>query len=533
MRLFDAIGAMVVAAWLGIVGLYIHHVYRAEHTATAPLAEGAVLSEGETWMVLRREDTDVGVLHETRTRLTDGWLVEYELLAQVPILGNPQALRTLLKSTMDERAVLRTFTAEVHIAARALHAQGEVDGQAIRVSFHLGNGQPRQRTLTLDSPPRLAGNAVQQFLASTELTPGATIRHPFFDPTTLSMDELLVEYVGPTELTLYDEPVKAHRFYQQAGQTRMEVIVNDQGEVLIQTMPFGVVAARIPAELGRARAQSMRRKLEEQARKAQGAPQLDDLPIDPEMVLELMQSVAGQTGTQAPDEPAALQPEQGHYRLAGLPDDARMQLKSARQRVLSSDATGVIIATGGVPMDADPVPGPKEPSPDPAHLAMDATIDGTHPAIAKLLAQVPRQAMTLIQAEAAARHVRDALETAPQAILVSASESLARGQGDSLHHARLLVAALRHLGIPARFAHGLTLEGLTPRPYSWVQYWDGEAFVDLDATRDTLLVPTSQIQLFATPSPEPPVLQPILKALRVERLQTSAPAPTPSPRHLP
>ena len=182
MRLFDLIGAAAVAAWLILVGLYVSHVYFEEDAQD--LAGGVIIEEGESWMLLTREEHEVGYIHETRTRLDSdlGWLLEYDLLINVEMLGADQFLRTNIRASVDGEAFLKEFAASIQAAATTFKLEGHVDGTTVAMTMDLA-GAARERTIELNERPRLANSAVHELVAQvrfTEWTADGKLRHPVY-----------------------------------------------------------------------------------------------------------------------------------------------------------------------------------------------------------------------------------------------------------------------------------------------------------------------------------------------------------------
>jgi hypothetical protein len=311
-KLFDVLGALVVAAWLVVAGLYVYQNEFDGPTQSREFGEGFVMHEGETWLVLQRDKEEVGYLHQTRTRLPEGWLVEYDMLMIIELLGTERAIDTSVKSKLDEEGFLREFYAEVSASSNTFKANGQVDGDTLHTSLDLG-GAERTRTIELKEPPRLSASAFNQLLAAGQLEPGDEFAERFFDPTTMKMNEMVMEYRGEREVEVYEEKHQAHHIVQQLGSESLDVYVDDHGEILIQQFPLRIVGARIAAELGRTRASAFRRRLKDrsQASQAEQADAREEESFDLSKALEILSSGADQPDEDQPDalEPDALEPE--------------------------------------------------------------------------------------------------------------------------------------------------------------------------------------------------------------------------------
>ena len=247
--------------WLTLTGLY---VYRQEFDAPndADVLEGdVVLEEGANWLILQREEESIGYVHRTTTRLQEGWLLEYEMLLAISLLGEKIPIDTKVTAKLDKQAYVSDFDAEIRAAGRSLSAAGEVDGTALLLNIEAGSTTSR-RELQLEERPRLATNAFDQVLARDDLEAGDTFENRYFDPTSLGMRRIVLEYRGREQTEVFDRKVHASHVRQRvAGQT-FDVYLDDDGRILVQEFPLEIVGARVSSELGKARASSIRRRVQ-------------------------------------------------------------------------------------------------------------------------------------------------------------------------------------------------------------------------------------------------------------------------------
>lgn len=266
-----------MASWVVLAGVYVYDAESSDPAASQSLDGEFSMHEGETWLVLRREGKEVGFVHQTRTDLGDGWLLEYDMLMTIQLLGTERAIDTTVKSRLDEEGYLTEFTADVKASGRSFQAKGEVDGKTISTTLNL-LGDPKTQTIELQDKPRLSSSAFNQLLAAGNLEAGEEFSERFFDPTTMQMTEMVMVYQGKRTVDVYEERVPAHYIIQKVAGNELDVFVDDKGEILIQEFPLRMIGARVPAELGRTRASSIRRKLEErqmQQKNKSGGGQFD------------------------------------------------------------------------------------------------------------------------------------------------------------------------------------------------------------------------------------------------------------------
>lgn len=315
MKLFDVVGALVVATWLVVGGLYIYRVESSEPVRAKGLSDELVMEEGENWLILQRDNKDVGFVHQTRTQLTDGWLLEYDMLMTIQLLGSTQPIDTSVKSRLDEDGYLEEFNAKITASGRHFEATGEVDGKTLHTTINL-TGEPQTRTIHLEESPRLSASAFNQLLASGDLKAGQKYKERFFDPTTMQMTDMVLNYKGEEQIDVYGESHHAHHIVQQVAGNTLDVYVDDHGEILIQEFPLKMVGARVPEELGRTRASAIRRKLaERQKKRAEDGGQ--DFQFNLDTAMKMIGGQKPAPGASASDTPDAGPPD------AGEPDPIR------------------------------------------------------------------------------------------------------------------------------------------------------------------------------------------------------------------
>ena len=261
MRIFDITGAAAVAFWLVFTGLYVYrHEFRADANADASALDSEVaLREGDSWMLLRRHDEDVGFVHRTRTRIEPGWLTEYDMLLVVELLGETQPIDVSVKARLDEAAYLSSFEAEVRAGGRHIAARGDVHSETLSLVVN-PESDPIQRTIALKDRPRLTTHSYNQLITREDLSPGDRFRNDYFDPTALGMQTIVMEFVGRETVDVYGDAHEATHLRQTVAGETYDVYVDRNGELLIQEFPFEIVGARVQPELGRARASDIRQR---------------------------------------------------------------------------------------------------------------------------------------------------------------------------------------------------------------------------------------------------------------------------------
>lgn len=479
MRVFDAVGAFAVVAWLTLVGAYAYHAYVGAETERRSLEAGVPIQAGDSWMMLTRDDDEVGFIHETRTPIEDGWLIEYDFMINVTSFGTAQLLRTKVKATMDQGAVLKRANVSVQTAsAMSFEGEAEVVGNDVILRYELA-GQKRTSKVTLPKAPRLSQSAFFQLASMSDLEPGAVFEQEYFDPMVMGMTQMRFRYVRRHEIDVYDQKLNAFHFRQEVGNDQFDVYMDGQGEVYIQEMPLRIIGARVPAEFGQTRAKALERQFREK-NADEGAVSVDDA----------IGMLRGEGGLQ----------RNSRFVVTGFPESMSVIADGPSQKVVSRKLDEVVIDTALV---AELV------VPDAAALEEMATPDGRFDAVQwGVTLEVPEDMIVPKRAEKVARAIRDKV--------------LQPEEDSSFGRAELLVEGLRRLKIPARLVYGFEMGDEGVKAHYWVQYFDGTRLQDLDPSRPTLLATTGQVQLGVALALDRTAYETQLKEIKVERLKAEA-----------
>lgn len=508
MRIFDGIGIATVAIWLGIISLTAWNTYNKQPAARAQ-SDQVVLTEGESWMILRKNDADIGFVYESRIQLEKGWLLEYQTLISVAILGVEQTIKTTLKATVDEHAVIQNFTSDLSVMDNTFRSTGLVEGDALKITTYAGGSQSTKE-IPLTKPPRLLSTAFNKIVARKDLEEGRWIEEVFFDAGAMELVEMKLQYISPSQTEVWDELYESHKFTQHVGNTKLNAIASIDGTVLIQEFPLDMIGSRVPPAIGRAKSMTLRTQANKNAKSKKDARK----PVD--LSLEAARQMANQftlsAAVQGSNKPAI----PGRYTFSNVSDVPTLELNSTRQYIVAHNGKSATIDTTYTHTPDTPH-APLEPEDRSKLLEISARVDGNAANIQALIqsAELEKtddqtdQAYTIARAQKIAAAVHQAMKQAPNTDALSASQAASQaldsGQGDANQYALITVAALRQAGIPARFVHGLLYEKEDQRiPHQWIQFFDGKRFTDLDSTRNNNEMSTRHIQLFTSATPEHP-----------------------------
>lgn len=267
-RLFDAVGILSVTCWIGILAAFVYQQISPQeipHASSLSHSEIAI-TEGNTWLVLNRDKTDVGYIHESRTRVDEHWLFEYEMMMIVEVGAMQQLIDTHTRATLDEDGFLQKFQGDISSFMGTFSAKGEVTADQISIELDLA-GRTTTRTVSISEPPRLSNTAINQLIARPqELIPGKRYEQEFFDPMQQQMSNLSYVYIEEKQIDVYGVTQQAYHFEQELMGDRFDVYINADGEILIQEFPMRTVASRLPEALGKTRTSAIKRQLKKGAK---------------------------------------------------------------------------------------------------------------------------------------------------------------------------------------------------------------------------------------------------------------------------
>jgi len=300
----------VVAIWLGVAGLFIYHTQSTPGSGSATRSAEFVMREGVSWLVLRREEQDAGYARESRTELTDGWLIEKDIYMLIDVGGTPRSLEGALKTRLDYDGYLRQFTTEITTSAGVFQATGRVEGESLHVSTTQGDAA-NSEIIHLDEPVRMAENALNTLLATEIFVVDQSYGGRFFDPYLATMVDVQMRFIENKPLEVYEEVFQANHFRRRVGERELDYYVDVDADLLIRAYPLRTSGARIPGALGKTRAASIRRQLDE---RIETATEKGDEATDAPTIsfADAREILAGQFG----HDPSALLPEDAAMKIA-------------------------------------------------------------------------------------------------------------------------------------------------------------------------------------------------------------------------
>lgn len=260
MRVFDTVGVFIVAGWVAFTGVYVWHHESDGETTTVEQSQSVSLEEGERWMLLRRYDDDIGFIRRVTTRLTEGWLLEYEALVILDIRNRSYGAKAEFDARLDEEGVMTGFSANGEIAGQTISASGDIRDKTLHTTLQFGD-QTRETTLDLQKTPRLPATRLRAIARDDSLKPGDRIRQSVFAPSRFGMQSVVVEVNGERTIDLVTRSAKGLYLEQIIGGNRYDIYIDERGAILLREFPFRIYGVHTNAEFASARAATLRKRL--------------------------------------------------------------------------------------------------------------------------------------------------------------------------------------------------------------------------------------------------------------------------------
>ena len=453
---FDVIGALAVTSWIVFMFLLMQRdrVPVGENTLElTPEDIAAGFREGEEWHGLYHQSRKIGFVQIARSRLEDGFRVEYNGIMELVAMGQSHRLEIEIDTEVDEGFVLQRFSGSMVTELTAMDMTGRTiraDDGSYRIHYSLTTaGVTQTGEVDLASAPMLDFD-VRRAVLTQDPAAGDTYEHEYFDPLSQQPRSVVIEYLGREPLLVMGREVQAHHLVQHMAGQALGVWVNDVGEVLREELPLGLVGKR------ESRAEAMYGVLREteQAAREPMVDLVNEVAIHLQGVPPDLESVARMT-----------------WRLGGVQssgfdlDGSRQDLtdhQNGLHLLIVREPTDRTYSIGDLPVPSDLVR-QRQPAP---FVQSDA-----EPIVALAREIRSDEDNVVAVAERVSQWVFDNLSKESVVGIPNALEALQNERGDCNEHATLATALLRATGIPARVASGIAyLEG---RFYyhAWVEYW--------------------------------------------------------------
>lgn len=410
-----------------VVGLFLaillwHWGQKKDTLAFAPIDPAALATgpSAKQWFGVYFLEQKIGYAVTSRTPIEGGGeLVHTEAAYTMAAAG--QIARSVMASSaiLDADRRLSQFDFFLVAPPVRLAARGEVQGKQLEIQIQQA-GEVQNLSLPIDEAPHV-GASVPAFIAQQEtLREGQSFELAYFDPVSLSQQDMHLKVVGTEVLENGEE---AYWFERDFGGATTRSLMLPTGETLREESTMGLSMVR------------------ESPEKARSMPATDGV-VD----VIALSAVRVDKRIGEPRSRKSLR-----LRVLGV-EASDLAHEPPLQTVIGNEVQVRIPELGEIPAlqrkNTDPVLAPfTENAP---FLMVD------HPEIQSTSKSVLGPDLDRKQAVAALNHwVFSHLKKAPTVGIPNALEVLRVGQGDCNEHTALFVALARAAGIPARTAAGL------------------------------------------------------------------------------
>lgn len=363
-----------------------------------------------------------------------------------------------LRAELHADNTLDTFSFTFESPFYQMSASGYVENNRIHFTLTTGSNTISD-SLPVDGPP-MVSTARRGYLLRGGMEQGSKMKVPWFDPVSLTAKSSVVEYRGMERIQISGRVHNLHRFTENLGGTRVNLWLNDQGNVMKEESPAGFVFIREPKF------------------KALSLTETSD---------ELLSAAAVKiTGSMPELEGRGFM----RYRLT-LPDVEGFVLNSGRQQF-----DGSILK-----INRESLPQPSMMPAVPGCADIDTSLDAT-PYIqsdAKPIANLTAEVLNGKESEVErirklANWIYRNLEKRPVLGIPDALTTLDNLRGDCNEHAALFAALARNAGIPTRIAAGVVFHRGAFYYHAWNEVCAGGQWLTIDTTTNEFPADLSHIK---------------------------------------
>lgn len=240
-------GRIVIIVWLIMMGLLIKRSYfKPLPSILNPEIHGVVLEIKEEWMGVYFKGEKIGYSVSRIEKIERGYEFHEQVLMNLNVMGTPQRIFTALVSIVNSDLSLKSFIFNLTSGITRFIVSGEVKGKKIFLRTNSG-GKSETTLLELKEVPYLTQH-IKPFLLLHGLTVGKKYRQTFFDPFTLSNNEILLEVEGEEKFEVNGKEVTVYCVKESFKGFIVKSWVSENGETLKEESPLGFVLKKEPKE---------------------------------------------------------------------------------------------------------------------------------------------------------------------------------------------------------------------------------------------------------------------------------------------
>lgn len=168
-----------------------------------------------------------------------GYELSDQALMDLTVMGTPQRVTTALQSVVNRDLVLKSFIFHLSSGVTRFIVSGEVDGKKLALKVNTA-GKSETKVVELKETPYLTYH-IKPFILSKGIEVGRRYQQKFFDPSTLSNSEILLEVEGREKMVSKGKEVTAYRIRELCRGFTVTSWIGEDGETLKEESPLGFV----------------------------------------------------------------------------------------------------------------------------------------------------------------------------------------------------------------------------------------------------------------------------------------------------
>jgi hypothetical protein len=236
----------IIAFWLTMVGLLVKRAYfKSEGLSSGPILtdmDKTAPTLGEEWMGIYMGKDKIGYSVTNIQKEGNIFLVSEKALIKLNVMGTPQNINIHTNSALDEDFSLKSFDFSLRSGMVEFQANGEVTADKIDININTG-GREIKKKIPISTTPYLPGS-LRFMLIQQELSVGKEFKVPFFDPSTMSNDEITIQVEAKERIVINGSESLSYRLKESFKGVVLRAWVDEQGTLLKEEGPLGIVLVR-------------------------------------------------------------------------------------------------------------------------------------------------------------------------------------------------------------------------------------------------------------------------------------------------
>ncbi len=408
----------------------------------------------ESWFGFYVQGSKVGYIHYQSSPDPDNpklTLRKSDFVFDAAMLGQPLKINVQSWSWVDSSGRLVKSRQLTDSAGRINDVTAEYGKSTVKATM-VTSGDTTSTEIPIPEGAKILDDPVTELVTSGNPLPGTTLEAYVFAPESLTLQKIKILVQGKTKIKSGDLSVDATHVVVDDPRAKTELYFSAKGDLIKGTGPLGMEYRPEPKEV---------------------ALKMDPNATTGDLALASSVPVTGYVDMSAPT---------ARYRVTGtdlsnLPTDPSQRAKKEGNgfvlwvKPVKNAQTTTTIADSAKSMPQWVKPDVRVPSQSERFQNLAKTIIGSDTKVISAGQKLRKYINNLMIADAGIGVMRDA------------NEILDSKQGVCRDYAILLGTLTKAAGIPTRFISGLVYTGRDFLYHAWVEVWDGQNWIGLDATR--------------------------------------------------